>query len=179
MPATTSVSLPLLDRVQTASPCDVRWDQMTPEGEGDRTRRCERCSLSVHNIAQMTRAEAEAFLASRFDESGQPLQHRVCALIYRRADGTIITADCPVGLAKLRAAARRTIYRVAAVLGLTAVTAAAAAAFDRAQHAPLSASQPFAAVGKLIGKGISYRPPIAGGLIAVPPPAPSKPGTTK
>ena len=38
----------------------------------------------------MTRADAEALLAERVDG--------VCVRFYRRFDGTILTADCPVGV---------------------------------------------------------------------------------
>lgn len=57
-------------------------------------RDCSQCSRQVYNISDMSRHEAEAFLA----------QHGTshCATFYRRADGTIMTDDCPVGLRKLR-----------------------------------------------------------------------------
>ncbi len=166
MSTPVSFSLPLLDRVQTASPCSVRWDDMTGD---DRTRHCAQCKLDVHNISRMTRAEAEAFLVSRIDDGGQPIGHRVCALIYRRADGTIITADCPVGIAALRTKARHALYRIAAVLGLTAVTAAAAAAVESNQNAPWSPMQPFASLARLVGRGFIHRGAVAGGIIIAPP----------
>jgi len=39
---------------------------------------------------------------------------RACVSFYRRADGTIFTKDCPKGLAKIRATAKKAIRAVAA-----------------------------------------------------------------
>ena len=77
-----------LDRIAVASPCSVAWDEM--EGD-DRVRFCDRCSLNVYNISAMTKAEAESVITNT--------EGRVCARFYRRADGTILTQDCPVGSA--------------------------------------------------------------------------------
>ena len=88
-----------LDRLRIASPCPVGWEQMTGD---DRVRSCEQCSLRVYNISAMTRTEAEALIANT--------EGRICARLYRRSDGTIITKDCPVGLRAIR-------LRVAKVAG--------------------------------------------------------------
>ncbi len=80
-----------LDRIAVASPCSVAWDEM--EGD-DRVRFCDRCSLNVYNISAMTKAEAESVITNT--------EGRVCARFYRRADGTILTQDCPVGLRAVR-----------------------------------------------------------------------------
>src|SRR6266850_6531494 len=82
-----------LDHLRIASPCPVGWDQMSGD---DRVRFCEQCSLRVYNLSAMTRTEAEALIANT--------EGRICARLYRRFDGTIITKDCPVGL---RAIGRR------------------------------------------------------------------------
>jgi len=165
-----TISLPLLDRVQTASPCSVRWEDMTGD---DRTRHCAQCRLDVHDISKMARAEAEAFLAARFGVDGQPSGQRICAQIFRRADGTIITADCPVGLAAVRARARKAVARAAAVLGITALAAAAAAALENRQRMPWCPSQPFAAIAKLVGRTTHINTGIRGGIILLP----TKPST--
>jgi hypothetical protein len=69
----------------------------------DRVRFCDHCQLNVFNIAQLTRTEAETLIAKS--------EGRLCARLYRRADGTILTKDCPVGLAALR---KRVSRKVAA-----------------------------------------------------------------
>ena len=87
-----STHLDVLSNVRIASPCTARWEDMT----GDEKRRhCAQCNLDVFNFSAMTAPEAAA-LAERAREG------RVCARFYRRADGTMLLADCPVGLAALR-----------------------------------------------------------------------------
>src|SRR5438552_14166225 len=80
-----------LDHLRIASPCPVGWEQMTGN---DRVRSCEQCSLRVYNISAMTRSEAEVLIANT--------EGRICARLYRRSDGTVITNDCPVGLRAIR-----------------------------------------------------------------------------
>lgn len=82
---------PLLDSLKIASPCNESWDAMIGD---QRTRFCPKCEKNVHNISEMPRAEAEAFLQSAADP--------VCIRMYKRADGTVLTADCPVGVRKKR-----------------------------------------------------------------------------
>ncbi len=81
----------LLDNLFIAAPCSVSWDSMTGD---DRARACSMCSRKVYNISDMTRKEANAFL----EEHGISQ----CLSFYRRADGTIMTDDCPIALRKLR-----------------------------------------------------------------------------
>src|SRR5262245_9088737 len=80
-----------LDRVTVASPCPMAWDDMAGD---DRIRFCSQCNLNVYNISAMAKLEAESFIANT--------EGRICAKFYRRADGTILTQDCPVGLRALR-----------------------------------------------------------------------------
>ena len=71
----------------------------------ERVRHCTLCSLNVFNFAEMTRDEIRALL--------RETEGRVCARLYRRADGTVITKDCPTGL---RAFRRRVSRAAAAIL---------------------------------------------------------------
>lgn len=87
-----------LDRVRVASPCPASWENMTGD---DRVRFCQQCQLQVYNISEMTRGQAEALIART--------EGRICARLYRRSDGTVLTKDCPVGLR----AFRRRISRMA------------------------------------------------------------------
>lgn len=82
---------PLLDSLKIASPCNEPWDKMVGDA---RTRFCPKCEKSVHNLSEMPRAEAEAFL--------QSVAGPVCVRMYKRADGTVISSDCPVGVKKKR-----------------------------------------------------------------------------
>ncbi len=85
----------LLNDVMIASPCNIGWENM--EGT-DKVRFCGSCQLNVYNTSQMSKREVVELLA---DGSAS------CLRIYRRADGTMLTEDCPVGLKKIRNAARR------------------------------------------------------------------------
>ena len=80
-----------LDRIAVASPCPMAWDDMTGN---ERVRFCSQCKLNVYDISAMTKSEAESFISNA--------EGRICARLYRRADGTILTRDCPVGLRAVR-----------------------------------------------------------------------------
>ena len=82
---------PTLDGIAVASPCSVSWEGMTGD---DQVRHCGSCRLNVYNLSEMTRAEAESLVRNR--------EGRLCVRFYRRADGTVITKDCPVGLRAIR-----------------------------------------------------------------------------
>ncbi len=165
--------LDLLAHVRIASPCPVRWEDMTGS---DTVRHCAQCNLSVHNLSAMTRDDAESLLASR-------AEGRLCAGFFRRADGTILTRDCPVGLAAVRARVRRTAARVAAALGLVAAGTVAAATSARESMAPsplrLRALQPFAALAHWFVPAQPPPPPpvrgrwLAGEVCPAPRPAPT------
>lgn len=85
----------LLDHVSIASPCSADWQDM----RGDERRRfCASCKLHVHDLSAMTREQAEDVLRG----AGKG---RVCVRLFRRADGRVLTRDCPVGWRRqLRAA---------------------------------------------------------------------------
>jgi Carboxypeptidase regulatory-like domain len=86
----------ILARMRVASPCPAKWDEM----EGDaRVRFCRLCSLNVYDISEMTRAEVEALVLKT--------EGRLCGRLTRRADGKVLTKDCPVGLRALRLRATR------------------------------------------------------------------------
>lgn len=88
-----NVALPVLEDVSVATPCDVSWAEM--RGDSD-TRFCDKCAKHVHNLSMMSRAEAEALVMSI--ANGQA----ACIRFYRRADGTMLTQDCPVGVRRQR-----------------------------------------------------------------------------
>ena len=87
-----------LDEVRVAAPCPADWGKMVGD---ERVRYCGSCSLHVYNLSGMTKREAEVLVTSA--------EGRLCVRFYRRADGTILTRNCPVGLS----AVRRRVTRVA------------------------------------------------------------------
>lgn len=70
----------------------------------DRVRFCGECKKNVYNLSALRSAEALELIDKT--EGG------LCVRFYKRTDGTVLTADCPVGL---RAAARRTAILVTSV----------------------------------------------------------------
>jgi hypothetical protein len=106
-----------LTNLRIASPCKERWADMVGD---DRVRVCNGCERPVFDLSQMTRAEAEAVLATR---GVTP-----CVRFYRRADGTVMTADCGPG-------ARRKV-RVAAIAAGTVLLGASPVMADPAGVSP-------------------------------------------
>jgi hypothetical protein len=106
-----------LSRVRVASPCKERWADMLGD---DRVRVCAGCDRPVFNLSEMTRDQAEAVLATR--------GIKPCVRFYRRADGTVMTADCPTGERRGR--------RLAIVAGTTALLGASPALADPVAPAP-------------------------------------------
>ena len=90
-----------LDNVRIASPCNADWDAMSGN---ERARFCGQCNLNVYNLSSMTKAEAEQLIGAT--------EGRLCVRYFKRADGSILTRDCPVGL---RAFRRRMSYVARAV----------------------------------------------------------------
>jgi hypothetical protein len=80
-----------INSLRIASPCPVGWETMKGD---ERTRHCGLCSLNVYNFSEMTGAEVETLVRRS--------EGRVCARMFRRSDGKVITRDCPVGLAAYR-----------------------------------------------------------------------------
>lgn len=79
-----------LNKIRISSPCNVPWESMKGT---DRKRYCSQCHLNVYNISSMTHAEAAKLVGS---------ETAYCFSLYRRPDGTVITRDCPVGVARLK-----------------------------------------------------------------------------
>jgi hypothetical protein len=94
-----------LQKLQVASPCYERWDNMKGDSQ---MRHCASCKLNVYNVREMTTAEVEALF--------QRTSGRLCVRLYRRWDGTVLTRDCPVGVQRAR-------VRMAAALATAAAFA--------------------------------------------------------
>lgn len=170
-----------LDAVRVAAPCHADWDRMTGD---DRARFCGSCEKHVYNLSGMTRAEAEELIRSH--------EGKLCVRFSRRADGTIISDNCPVGLQALRESSSRPVRWTASVivmllmplatvvgtvwLGMTARHSAAqsyAPRFHLRQVQPFRAMQDVQPVKALLDK-VDPEPMIMGEMMAAPPP----PGAT-
>lgn len=98
-----------LDVIDIPSPCTEDWKRMRGD---ERSRFCGTCENDVHNLSAMTREEAEALLSQR--------DGRLCVRFYRRADGTVVTADCtPARFAAARRRARRALAFAGALVATT------------------------------------------------------------
>lgn len=80
----------MLEKIKIASPCRANWEQMAGD---ERVRHCADCDLDVYNFSAMTGPEVERLVRER--------DGRLCARFFQRADGTMLTQDCPVGLRAL------------------------------------------------------------------------------
>lgn len=100
-----------LKNLRVASPCHVNWETMTGN---ERVRFCDSCSRHVYNLSEMTTDEVKSVIIQT--------EGRLCGRMYRRADGTVITRDCPVGLRAIR-------QRVSRFAGATFATILSACSF--------------------------------------------------
>jgi hypothetical protein len=104
-----SRTVSLIQRVEIATPCPARWDDMV----GDtKSRFCSHCSLNVYNLSEMTESEAERLIIEK--------ERKLCARIYRRRDGAVMTRDCPVGLAAMRRRAALIGFKAVAMIAILA-----------------------------------------------------------
>lgn len=159
--------LPVLERLYIASPCSVPWDSMKGD---DRVRFCGQCEKSVYNVSAMNRAEAEALL--------QGPAELPCVRFYQRTDGTILTADCPVGVV------RKLRLRWAAAMMTVAATVLASIGmfFGRRPDALASRLLQSSAEARSRVSDAPVNPvPVAGGPMMLPEPKPlptGKPSST-
>ena len=87
-----------LNNVRVAAPCPADWERMVGD---ERARYCGQCNLHVYNLSGMTRRQAEALITNT--------EGRLCVRFFRRADGTILTRNCPIGLSALKRRVSRTL----------------------------------------------------------------------
>lgn len=155
-----TINLPVLENIRIAAPCHMKWEDM--QGT-DRVRHCQECSLDVFNLSDMTRAEAESLI--------QSATGRLCIGYYQRPDGTILTRDCPVGLAAVRANLTRVTLRfgaLAASLIAAIVLGRTRSDWDRANQ--LISQDPFASIASLFGRSPVQTQFVAGDIcIPIPP----------
>ena len=95
-----------LSNLHIASPCPADWEKMVGD---ERVRHCAECNLNVYNLSAMTERQVQELIE---DSRGK----RLCTRFYRRADGTVLTQDCPWSLRALK----RKVSRLAAAV-LTAI----------------------------------------------------------
>jgi hypothetical protein len=98
----------LLRDLKVAAPCQAEWAKMTGD---ERARFCGLCRKNVYNLSEMTASEAAALIREK--------EGSLCARFFRRADGTVLTSDCPVGRrGRRRRNAAALVVLCSAALGL-------------------------------------------------------------
>jgi hypothetical protein len=111
--------LSILDSIEIAAPCSVPWEDMSGN---ERVRDCSQCKLSVYNISELSKREAENLIRER--------EGRLCIRLYRREDGTVITDNCPVALRRIRNSVRNVARIAAAALSFVLTFSVARAGND-------------------------------------------------
>ena len=94
-----------LNSVKIASPCSQDWNVMIGT---ERRRFCGECKLNVYNLSGMSQREAENLLLNS--------EGRLCVRFYRRADGSVLTKDCPVGWQMIKRRVSKTATAFASLL---------------------------------------------------------------
>lgn len=144
-----------LDHVRVAAPCPAEWDSMIGS---ERVRFCGQCQLNVYNLSEMSKREAEALITKT--------EGRLCVRYYQRADGTILTNNCPVGLRALkRRVSRVTRATISAVLGFLAgvgfnfaVFEGVGSVFERRAMGVMATKRPSSGEGVLIVQPVKIEP---------------------
>lgn len=77
----------VLDSVRVPQPCDVAWEAMRGE---DAARLCVSCDRQVHDLASMTRREAESLVTN--------IRGSVCVRLTRRGGRTLTRDDAPLAV---------------------------------------------------------------------------------
>jgi hypothetical protein len=92
-----------VDEIKIASPCSVPWSGM----KGTKfVRTCDQCEKNVYSLSLLTRGEANALIVEK--------EGKICVRLFRRFDGTVLTADCPKGLRAIKRQYLRTRVKVIA-----------------------------------------------------------------
>lgn len=97
-----------LSGIKIASPCSADWNEMIGN---ERRRFCGDCKLNVYNLSGMSQREAENLLLNS--------EGRLCVRFYRRADGSILTKDCPVGWQAIKRRVSKTAAAFASLVFAT------------------------------------------------------------
>ena len=103
-----------LNNLRIASPCPADWEKMVGD---ERVRHCSECNLNVYNLSAMTERQVQELIAGSRG-------NRLCARLYRRTDGTVLTQDCPWSFRVLtRKISRLAAAVLTAIMGVTVAMA--------------------------------------------------------
>jgi hypothetical protein len=155
-------------KIQVASPCHARWEDMS----GDEcTRFCSHCQKNVYNISSLTKTEAAALIQAK--------EGRLCIRFYRRSDGTLLTNDCPVGLGHAWKRVRKLLAAGAALILFTLINVAALGRSENRSQPRSRFLNNVETAKDLIKEKLGLNPPrCTVGQMAVSLPAPKSPSSS-
>jgi hypothetical protein len=136
----------------------------------ERTRFCTTCAKNVYNLSGMSRSEAQNLIRAK--------EGRLCARFYRRADGTIITDDCPVALRAMRRPLKWMTTTVAIVVA-PLFTFAAVMIGGRVNASQIVSGLCNTLLYQAVSSWVApQEPPMVMGIVMVAPPPTVAPSTT-
>ncbi len=98
-----------LEGLRVASPCKADWGAMVGD---ERVRFCGQCQKNVYNLSGMARDEAQALVRGA--------EGKLCIRMFKRADGTVLTSDCPDGVRRKQRRRLAVVVAGAGALGASA-----------------------------------------------------------
>jgi hypothetical protein len=120
-----------LKNLTVPSPCPADWDSMIGN---DQVRFCEHCSLDVHNLSLMTRAQAERLVAQS--------NGRLCVRYHRSSTGQPLTLPVRQKLHRIsRRVSRIAAGAFTATLSVTSAVAQGSTSYQSENANPASAAQ--------------------------------------
>ncbi len=131
----------------------------------DRKRYCGECRLNVFNLSGMSKTEAENLIMNA--------EGRLCVRFYKRADGSVLTQDCPVGWARVKQRTRAYVTALASMIftffGALGLVSAFKKSAEPTIMGDIAISSP---TPKQTPKATPQETPEVMGVMAVPSPTP-------
>lgn len=106
-------------KYEIASPCDQDWADMTGD---EKCRHCDLCDKKVFNLSSMSESEVSSLIEGSED---------ICVRLYKREDGTVLTEDCPIGLAAVQKHLKQKQFVAAALCFIAVIFSSITFAGDR------------------------------------------------
>ena len=132
----------------------------------DRKRHCGECKLSVFNLSGMSRTEAENLIMNA--------EGRLCVRFYKRADGSVITQDCPVGWARVKQRTKAYVTALASMIFTFFGAIGLVTAFKKSNETVVGMIPYSTATPRQTPQATPKDTPEVMGEIAVPTPTPEK-----
>lgn len=150
-----------VDEIWVASPCHARWNDMAGD---ERARFCGQCSKHFFNLSALTRTQIETLVREK--------EGKFCGRFHRRADGTLLTTDCPSRLRRLR----ERVAKIGGALCALALSLVGCSGRQTNANHGETGQVVMGDVAMPVAIGATNQPPVIMGKIALPEP-PQPPST--